>query len=175
MKQGWEPSDINSKSFKTTSVDLINVALNKEPNDKYNGQQGKNLIDLKRGTTNFVDGQWLGYEGSNFTTTLTLKENMEISKVAVGALSAPGSWIFYPRGLTLSTSENGKQFKKIKSIKLPVEEPNTNVSMAFFDMEIPPTKAKYVKIEVKSQLKNPSWHPNPGGKSWVFIDEIILN
>ena len=60
-------------------------------------------------------------------------------------------------------------------MNLPKEEPNTNVTIAFFDVEIPPTKAKYVKIEVKSMLKNPSWHPNPGGKSWVFVDEIILN
>jgi hypothetical protein len=30
-------------------------------------------------------------------------------------------------------------------------------------------------VEVISQLKNPSWHPNPGGKSWLFLDEILLN
>lgn len=175
IKQGWKPSETNSESFKTTSVVYSDVSLNKRPNEKYNGQQGKNLIDLKRGTTNFVDGQWLGYEGSNFTTTLTLKENKEISTVSVGALSAPGSWIFFPTGLTVYTSENGKQFKRVKSMNLPKEEPNTNVTIAFFDVEIPPTKARYVKIEVKSILKNPSWHPNPGGKSWVFVDEIILN
>ena len=175
MKDGWNPSKVSTQNFKTTSVDYLDVALNKAPNEKYNGQQGKNLIDLKRGTTNFVDGQWLGYEGSHFTTTLTLMENKEISTVSVGALSAPGSWIFYPTGFTVYTSENGNHFKRIKSIQLPKQEPNTNVSLAFFDMEIPPTKAKYVKLEIKSQLKNPSWHPNPGGKSWVFIDEIILN
>ena len=174
-KKGWKPSDISTKSYKTTSVEFIDVALNKAPNEKYNGQQGKNLIDLKRGTENFVDGQWLGYEGSHFTTTLTLKEDKEISTVSVGALSAPGSWIFYPTGLTVYTSMNGKQFKRVKRKILPTEEPNTNVKIAFFDVEIPPTKAKYIKIEVKSQLKNPSWHPNPGGKSWVFIDEIVLN
>lgn len=175
IKEGWKPSGISTKSFKTTTVDFLDVALNKAPNEKYNGQQGKNLIDLRRGTVNFVDGQWLGYEGSHFTATLTLKENKEISTVSVGALSAPGSWIFYPTGLTVYTSQDGRQFKRVKNITLPKEEPNTNVSIAFFDMEIPPTKAKYIKLEVKSQLKNPAWHPNPGGKSWVFIDEIVLN
>ncbi|MFS4466742.1 FN3 associated domain-containing protein [Maribacter sp. 2210JD10-5] len=175
LKEGWQPSKISTQKFKTTSVDYIDVALNKLPNEKYKAQEGKTLIDLKRGSTNFVDGAWLGYEGSHFSTTLTLKENKEISSVSVGALSAPASWIFYPVGLTVYTSENGKRFKRIKSIKLPKEEPSNDVTTTFFDMEIPPTKAKYVKVEIKSPLKNPSWHTNPGGNSWIFIDEIILN
>ena len=133
------------------------------------------MIDLKRGSLNFVDGAWLGYEGSHFSVLMTLKENKEISSVSVGALSAPPNWIFYPTGITIYTSTNGKQFKRVKSIKLPKEEPNNDVKTAFFDLSIPPTKAKYVKIEIKSPLKNPIWHPNPEGKSWIFIDEIVLN
>jgi len=175
MKEGWKPSKVSSQKFKTTSVDYLDVALNKSPNEKYKAQEGKTLVDLKRGSTNFVDGAWLGYEGSHFSTTMTLKENKEISSISVGALSAPASWIFYPVGLTVYTSENGKQFKRVKRLQLPKEEPNNDVKMAFFDMEIPPTKAKYVKVEITSPLKNPSWHPNPGGKSWIFVDEIILN
>lgn len=175
MKTGWESSDISTLSFKTTAVDYLDVSLSTPPNDKYKGQFGKTLVDLKRGSTNFVDGNWLGYEGSHFSTTLTLKEGKEISSVSVGALSAPTSWIFYPVGLRVYTSENGKQFKRVKSTQLPEEEPNSNVSLKFFDIEIPPTRAKYVKVEIRSPLKNPSWHPNPGGKSWIFIDEIILN
>ncbi len=175
IKKGWKPSKVSTQKFKTTSVDYLNVSLNKPPNEKYKAQEGKTLVDLKRGSTNFVDGAWLGYEGSHFSTILTLKENKEISTISVGALSATASWIFYPVGLTVYTSENGKQFKRIKSMQIPKEEPNTSVTMAFFDMEIPPTKAKYVKVEIKSPLKNPSWHPNPGGASWIFIDEIILN
>lgn len=175
MKEGWKPSKTSTQKFKTTSVDYLDVALNKSPNEKYKAQEGKTLIDLKRGSTNFVDGAWLGYEGSHFSTILTLTENKAISSVSVGALSAPASWIFYPVGITVYTSENGKQYKRVKSMKLPKEEPSNDVSMAFFDMEIPPTKAKYVKVEIKSPLKNPSWHPNPGGNSWIFVDEIILN
>jgi len=175
MKEGWKPSDVSSESFKTTSVDYLSATLNKPPHERYAGQKGKTLVDLKRGSTNFVDGNWLGYEGSHFSTTLTLKENKEITSVSVGALSAPGSWIFYPVGFNIYTSENGKQFTRVKSKRIPEEEPNNDVSLAFFDMEIPPTKAKYVKVEIKSQLKNPVWHQNPGEKSWVFIDEIILN
>jgi len=175
MKAGWKPSKVSTQKFKTTSVDYLDVSLNKVPNEKYKAQEGKTLVDLKRGTTNFVDGAWLGYEGSHFTATMTLKEQKEISSISVGALSAPTSYIFYPVEIIVYTSENGKQFKRIKNIKLLKEEPNADVKLAFFDMEIPPTSAKYVKVEIKSPLKNPSWHPAPGAKSWIFVDEIILN
>ncbi|GAB5473935.1 MAG: chitobiase/beta-hexosaminidase C-terminal domain-containing protein [Maribacter sp.] len=175
FKEGWKSSEVNTQSFKTTAVDYAEVSLNTPPNEKYKGQFGKTLVDLKRGSTNFVDGNWLGYEGSHFSTTLTLKEPKEISTVSVGALSAPTSWIFYPVGLQVYVSDNGKQFKRIKSLQFPKEEPNNSVALKFFDIEIPPTQAKYVKVEIRSPLKNPSWHPNPGGKSWIFIDEIILN
>ena len=175
MKEGWNPSDVSTEKFKTTSVDYLDVTLNKPPNEKYKAQGGKTLVDLKRGSKNFVDGAWIGYEGSHFSTIMTLKEAKVISSVSVGAFSAPANYIFFPTRLTVYTSENGKQFKKVKRLNLPKEEPNNDVSLAFFDMDIPPTKAKYVKVEIRSPLKNPSWHPNPDGKSWIFIDEIILN
>ncbi len=172
-KQGWKPSEVNSKIF-TTSKEIVNANLNKLPNENYSANKGKTLIDLKRGTTDFKDGNWLGYEASNFTATLTLKELENISLVSVGAISTPENWIFYPAGISVYASKNGTNYKHIKSIKIPEEDPNSNVSMTFFDVKIPPTKAKFIRVEIKSHLKNPTWHPNSGEKSWIFVDEIVL-
>lgn len=174
-KEGWKTSKLNSQSFKKSSFNYKDVSLNKSPHEKYTGQEGATLIDLKRGSTNFIDGNWLGYEGSHFTATLALTNTEEISTVSIGALAAPSSWIFYPRGFTVKVSQDGVHFTKIISTTLPVEKPNTEVTLQFFDIEIPKTKAKFVQVTIKSPLKNPDWHPNPGGKSWIFIDEIILN
>lgn len=175
LKSGWDPSEISSENFIKVSVDYVDISLNKPPNERYKGKEGLTLIDLKRGSTNFVDGNWLGYEANHFNATLTLSQATKISKISVGALSAPASYIFYPVGITVYTSENGKQFKRVKTLQLPKEEPNNDVSLAFFDLEIPPTTAKYVRVEIKSPLKNPEWHTNPGEKSWIFVDEIVLN
>lgn len=51
-------------------------------------------MDQKRGSTNFVDGNWLGFEGKHLNAVVELKEQNTISKVSIGALSAPASWIF---------------------------------------------------------------------------------
>lgn len=175
VKEGWLPSQLSTQSFKKSSFDFKNILLNKAPNKKYEGQKGKTLIDLKRGSTNFADGNWLGYQGSHFSATLELAEKENISTVSIGALSAPSSWIFYPSGFIVYTSNDGKVFRKVKSTIVQPEKPNTDTAQTFFDLEIPPTSSKFVKVEIKSILKNPEWHAVPGGDSWVFIDEIILN
>lgn len=32
-----------------------------------------------------------------------------------------------------------------------------------------------VKVFVKNNLINSSWHPAPGAKCWIFIDGILVN
>ena len=173
--KGWKLSTINSSSFKKFKFDYSSIAFDKKPNERYKGQGSKTLIDHKRGTTNFVDGNWIGFEGTHFTATLQLKQQETISTVSVGALSSTEKWIFYPTGFNIWASDNGTDYRLIKNHGIPSEKINTETRSKFFDIGIPPTKAKYVKVQIKSQLKNPSWHPNPGGNSWLFIDEIVLN
>ena len=33
---------------------------------------------------------------------------------------------------------------------------------------------RYVKFEVKGTIQNPSWHNSASGKSWTFVDEIVV-
>ena len=174
-KSGWELSPVKTVSFKKSNILPNSITLNNKPNEKYKGNGGNTLIDLKRGTINFVDGNWIGYEGSNFAATLKLQKEELISTVSVGAFSSPEKWIFYPTGFKVWVSQDGNNFKLVHTEKVPTEKPNSDTKFQFFDLNIPPTKSTYVKVEVISQLKNPSWHPNPGGKSWLFVDEIVLN
>ena len=174
-KSGWELSPVKTVSFKKSNILPNSITLNNKPNEKYKGNGGNTLIDLKRGTINFVDGNWIGFEGSSFAATLKLQKEELISTVSVGAFSSPEKWIFYPTGFKVYVSQDGNNFKLVHTEKVPTEKPNSDTKFQFFDLNIPPTKSTYVKVEVISQLKNPSWHPNPGGKSWLFVDEIVLN
>ena len=175
QKKGWKASLISMASFKKTNVDYENVSLRVPPDGKYKAQLGKTLIDLKRGSTNFVDGNWLGFSGKHAELTMQLSRPQNISTVSIGALSAPTSWIFFPTGLTVWTSSDGKRFKKAGSVNYPPQEPSADVAMKFLDITIPPTDVKFVRIKVDSPLKNPEWHPAPGGESWIFMDEVLLN
>ena len=175
VKKDWEPSFVTERTFIKNNIAYTDVQLLTTPNEKYKGKKGKTLIDQKRGSLNFVDGNWLGFEGKPLNAIIELKEKNIISKVSVGALSAPSSWIFYPTAIVISSSKDGVNFKEIGRKNMGIESPNAEVKLTFFDMEFTPTDAKYVKLQVLSPLKNPDWHPNPGGKSWIFIDEVVLN
>ena len=174
-KDGWELSPVRTVSFKKSTILPNSITLNHMPHEKYKANGGKTLIDLKRGTSNFIDGNWLGYEGSSFAATLKLQKEELISTVSVGAFSSPEKWIFYPTGFKVWVSTDGNNFKLVHTEKIPSEKPNSDTKFQFFDINIPPTQSNFVKIEVMSQTMNPSWHTNPGGTSWLFVDEIVLN
>ncbi|VXB66773.1 FN3 associated domain-containing protein [Maribacter litoralis] len=174
-KKEWEPSHITERTFIKNNIAYANVDLLSVPNEKYKGQEGKTLMDQKRGSVNFVDGNWLGFEGKHLNAVVELEKKQSISKVSIGALSAPASWIFYPTSFVVSVSNDGANYKEVGRKDMGNEEPNAEVKLTFFDLNIAPTDAKYVKLSIKSPLKNPDWHTDPGGKSWIFIDEVVLN
>ena len=175
FKEGWGISETAIANFKKSTVDFTGVALNSTPSEKFYSQGGNTLIDLKRGSANFVDGKWIGHEGDHFKATFELAETTDISSVSVGALSAPGSWIFFPVGFNVQISNDGRNFKTIHTKDLGQPDPSSIIALQFFDLDFPTATAKYVRVEVKSVLKNPSWHQNPGGNSWLFVDEIVIN
>jgi uncharacterized membrane protein len=175
IKKEWEPSLIAERTFIKNNIVYNHVNLLTTPNEKYAGQKGKTLMDQKRGSINFVDGNWLGFEGKHLNAIVELKEQNTVSKVSIGALSAPASWIFYPKALVVSASKDGITYKEIGRKEMGEENPNAEVKLTFFDLDVAPTDAKYVKLQIQSPLKNPDWHTDPGGKSWIFIDEVVLN
>ena len=174
-KQGRELSPVKTVDFKKSHILPSSITLDRNPNDKYQGQGGNTLIDLKRGSNNIVDGKWIGYQGSGFAATIKLKKEELISSVSIGAFSSPEKWIFYPIGFKVWVSKDGNNFKMVHTEKIGTEQPNSDTKFQFFDLNIQPTKANFVKVEVISQHKNPLWHSYPGRDCWLLIDEIVFN
>ncbi len=174
-KTGWDNSEITTQQFIKTGYKLVNAKLNSPPNEKYRANGAATLIDLKKGTTSFSEGTWLGYEGQHFTATLEMKKAAPIQSIFVSALSAPGSWIFYPQGFTVSVSENGKSYKTIYDKMLPPLKEDMEGGMEYFDIHFTETNTRFIKVKVHSLLKNPKWHPAPGQPCWLFVDEIMVN
>jgi hypothetical protein len=173
--EDWGLSAVAQADFKKSNIDYTRVELLETPNEKYAANGGESLVDLKRGSTNFVDGMWLGFEGKSASALLTLSKKEWVNSMAIGALSAPASWIFYPSGIEVYSSTTAIDFKKIAQQSFSPEAPNNDVKKKFLEITFPEVAATHLKVLVKSPLKNPDWHPNPGGKSWIFIDEIIVD
>lgn len=171
-KPGWEKSEPVSKQFIKLGSKVVDVSIVEKPKKPYLGNGAKTLIDQQENSTDFRNGKWLGFEGTHATVTLTLEEENTITNVFVSALSDPGSWIFYPKAIHVETSLNGKNFKFIKEVTLSSDKRDGS-ELKFFKVDFPPTEAKYVRVKISSILSNPDWHPAPGGKSWLFIEEVF--
>ncbi len=173
--EGWEPSEPSIANFLKSHAEIRNISLAQAPHPKYKGQGGKTLMDLKRGTTNFVDGNWLGYESQHMTATIEFKQPTTISNISVGSLSIPTSWIFFPVGYTVWGSEDGSNFNKIKTVKMPQQPPSIAIERMAYNIDFEPVTLKKVRLFVESPLKNPDWHIAPGGNSFIFLDELVFN
>lgn len=173
--EGWEPSEPSTANFLKSHAEISSISLAKAPHPKYTGQGGRTLMDLKRGTTNFVDGNWLGYESQHMTATIEFKQPTTISNISVGSLSIPTSWIFFPVGYTVWGSSDGSSFNKIKTIKLPQQPPSIAIERMAYNIDFDPVTLKKVRLFVESPLKNPDWHIAPGGNSFIFLDELVFN
>ncbi len=174
QKEGWQTSEVASKQFANVKYTPTNIKLNNPPNERYAANGAKSLIDLEKGSTTFTDGLWLGYEKQHVTAILDLGKAIELSAVTVGALEAPGSYIFYPKGMKVSVSTDGKKYREVLTKTYPTSQENKPTETANFTETFATQNARFVKVKVESNLVNPDWHPAPGAPCWLFIDEISV-
>ncbi|WP_190810798.1 DUF2231 domain-containing protein [Flagellimonas sp. S3867] len=173
--EDWEPSEPSFANFLKSKAQISEVSLVRAPHPKYAAKGGKTLMDLRRGTTNFVDGNWLGFEAQHMTATIEFKEQTVVSNVSVGSLSIPNNWIFFPVGYTVWGSEDGNTFSKIKTVKVGIQKPSVIIERKAYNIDFDPRPLKKVRLLVESPLKNPDWHAVPGGNSFIFLDELVFN
>ena len=174
-KEGWGKSETAKAIFLKTGAKIASATFAINPHEKYKAQGPKTLIDKKRGTINFVDGQWIGYEAANLQSTLTIQEPTRLSTVSVGHLSAPTNWIFSPIGYKIWGAKDGVHYKLLKTVKMPPNPPSNSVERHLININFEEIELKSVRVQVLNQMKNPDWHQVPGGNSFIFIDEIVLN
>ncbi|MGA9294657.1 MAG: family 20 glycosylhydrolase [Ignavibacteriaceae bacterium] len=140
--------------------------------ERYPASGENTLIDGVRGTDNFRDGLWQGYEGEDFDAVIDLGKVEEISKVTPRFLLNTGPWIFLPTKVIVSLSKDGKNYLDERSINNDVPEKNPAVILKDYPVNFDKQEARFIKIKAVSIKKCPPWHPGAGGKAWLFIDEI---
>ena len=78
------------------------------------------------------------------------------------------------RGIKISVSNNGKNYKQVVAKKYPTATENKPTEVANFTESFSPQSARFVRVTVESNLVNPDWHPAPGAPCWLFVDEISV-
>ena len=149
------------------------ILLNSEYSNQYAASGDNALIDFLKGSANFRTGYWQGYYASDFSAVVDLGRVEPVKKISVGALQEIKSWIWFPKSVKISFSENNETFKEWAIIKNDFADNEYGAFTKEFSKIMNETVyARYIKIEAVNYGVCPGWHPGSGNDTWMFLDEI---
>ena len=149
------------------------IALKNQFSPRYAGHGASTLVDGIRGSQDFDDGQWLGFEADDFEAWIDLGKAVEIRQVSTGFLEDQNSWIFMPLEVEVALSLDDKEYHVVKKITGKTKI-NPEAQIKDFTARFAPQKARFVRIRAKNVGTCPNWHQGAGGKAWLFVDEIMV-
>jgi alpha-L-fucosidase len=156
-----------------TFKNVKTVSLKNQPDRKYTPGNTDILVDGKKGTSSNLYDQWFGFEGEDFEATIDLQRIQPVSEVAVEFLEDQNTWIFLPKMVEISISENGTDFSLLKKKDLLLGEQKQS-KVTEFKFAFSNTSGRFIKITAKNIGTCPEWHKGAGGKAWLFVDEITI-
>jgi alpha-L-fucosidase len=169
---GIVPMDIPNNILQEPSES--NLLLANTPSSRYSRYGNAVLLDKARGSINFNDGRWLGFEKEDFEVIVDLESKKEVKQLSIGCLQDQNYWIFFPDQVDFFLSDDGVIFKLIQSIKTTASDPVETILIKDFSYEPMDLKTRYIKIIAKNIGHCPPWHKGAGDKAWLFVDEILI-
>ena len=164
-----------SPSYLEVSHKAVNrpVTIKNQYSEKYSAGGDNGVVNGIRGTIDFHDGNWQGYEGVDFEAIIDLGETTVLSEISSSFLQNQSAWIFFPTEVEFEISTNGFDFSSVKRVhyktKISPSHEVINFSHVFSQ-----EKARFVKVKAKNVTICPDWHPGAGGEAWIFVDEIVV-
>ena len=171
----------DSLTSKITTLELVrfpkgrSIKLYTPPSPQYTGGSDSALIDGLFGRNDFRSGAWQGFQGTDLKADIDLGNNGPVSCFSAHFLQNINSWIFMPKYVTFSVSQDGKHFKNIGTIKNTVSAHASGTILKDFTLKLQhPLKARYVRVYARSLIHCPSWHKGYPYKAWIFADEVSI-
>lgn len=170
----WSSSENSEAVIMKSSILPVKFALQTEPNPSYKGLGATTLFDQIKGKNNHTSGEWLGYKGEPLEIELELDPKDKLKELTIGLLIHEAAHIFPPTKVEIWGLKDGKWILIINEIpdqSSKIRESRTEI----LTYALQGTENQKIKIKISAISKLPKWHPSPGSKGWVFVDEILLN
>lgn len=182
-----ESTTVKSIAFKENKKSIVTreALLNKISNYQtvklkypasplYSGKGEYGLVDGMRGSKNFRDGNWLGFEEDDIELIIDFGKKKSVNKITIGLLQDVNSWIFLPVSIEFAKSDDGVTFNLMGH--LTEQEIKQNVNGPIWDIhkKFVGQNTRYLKIHIENRGTCPPGHPGAGGKAWLFVDEIMI-
>lgn len=151
------------------------VQLLVEPNPKYTFAGAKALVDIKKGSSSYIDGNWVGFSGrTGMEAIIDLGESKDISSVKTSTLCDIPNWIFPASSIQIYGSENGKDYSLLAEKESKIVDEKTPIQPIPMEVSFVSKSMRYVKIILKGTII-PAWHEGKNTPALLFVDEIEVN
>ena len=172
-RKGNETSAVTSCSVHKIHNDM-KIDIRSRYSRQYTAGGDEGLIDGLRGTTNWRTGGWQGYQDTDFTAVVELLERKDIKEIGAGFCQDARSWIWMPRYVEFSVSEDGEDFVPLGRVDNTVDPQDYVVQVHDLSVRVPENVGpfRYIKVFAKNFGTIPEWHPGAGSEGFIFIDEI---
>ena len=167
-----------------TKVFVENIYFNKatahpitllQPTNQYYHFDGPlTLVDGLIGSPNYRTGRWLGFSENDFEAVVDLGTAEEVSSVTVNTSVNKEDWVFGARGVVVSVSNDGKEYKEVAKENYPQMKKEDADKIYTHKLNFTPVNAQYVKVRVLVEASMPKWHGAAGKRSFLSVDELIV-
>lgn len=167
--QRGHPLELNFNLHKATTA---RIHLETLPSDRYAGRGPQSLINgLKGSDSKYGGSEWLGYSGTDCSGFIEFSEETQLNTVSFRFFKGEGQWIYLPKAIEVSVSDDGIHYSSVVS----TTEIHTDTKVANVSLPLKGIKGKYLKFEAKNFGTIPTGRQGAGYKSWLFIDEIVVD
>jgi hypothetical protein len=155
---------------KPDSIELITP-----PDERYNSESPKLLLDGDVGDITIGTGQWLGYVKNDAGYFLHFNDEAKVRGITINMAQHIGRSIFPPVKLEIwgGPDKDGLKLLGVINNQVPGKDDPSHVMLE--KVSFAPTSVKLLKIMVRHLEKLPEWHAQKGKPAWVFLSEIVVN
>lgn len=141
--------------------------------NQYMADGPNSLTDGIKGNTT-INQFWHGIFGKDLIAVIDLKEIATIQMLSLGCLQNYNDWIMMPEWVKFEISEDGVNYREIKTVVNTVAQQNKTALINQFTTSFAPIKTRFIKITAKVLDQLPKGHAGEGKPAWIFADELIV-
>ena len=174
-KPGWYGSDVVQANFYKSTYTPDSISFIAGPNERYNADGAKTLIDKDLGGTNFGNGKWIASQ-KDLAVYMQFKNPVTLHTVTLNVMRNIGSQIFLPVEIEVWGGADVGHLKLLSIVRPSSPQKNDPFLVTGIDCKLESARPlSCLKIIAKPIQNLPKWDPVKKQPGWVFLDEIFLN
>ena len=126
------------------------------------------------GSDDYLDGRWQGFIYNDLDVIIDLEKSQKIENISINFLQNHQSWIFLPKEVIFSISDDGENFIAFSKEKLKLSKTYEGKKIVTISKKVN-VKGRYVRVIAKNIKECPNWHRGKGKPAWLFADEISID